>query len=98
MVIWSITDIVRTIPDGVVETINYRAEINDGSVLVYSYGTVAVPYKSPTDPSFIAFDSLTEQEIIQWVKERVDVNKIEEVLNKSFNEKKNPTQANGLPW
>jgi hypothetical protein len=48
--------------------------------------------------SFIAYDSLTEAQVITWVKDKLDVDAIEASLAAQIESLKNPTTATGTPW
>ena len=101
MITWTVTDMVRTVPEGVVRFINYRVVMTDEQYSASSYGTVKVPYKSPSDPGFIPFNDLTEAETIEWVKQNLQDPTAAEVeidLAKNIELQKHPVYADGLPW
>jgi hypothetical protein len=101
MITWTVTDMERTAVGGVVRLINYLVVMTDGQYSASSYGTVGVPYKSPSDPGFIPFDDLTEAETVAWVKENLkdpSADEIEANLAKNIELQKHPVYVDGLPW
>ena len=67
----------------------YRASINS---------SIKLP-----DPSgdFIEYDKLTEEMVIEWVKDLIgkeNLEKMEENLNSDINEQIAPTKMKGTPW
>jgi hypothetical protein len=60
-----------------------------------------VPAKDPSDPTFIAFASLTEEQVKQWVITTMgeeQVAALQTNLNKQIESQKHPVTATGLPW
>lgn len=62
-----------------------------------SYGTCGFT-PDPSSEGYIAYDDLTEADVIGWVQADVDQDAIEAGLTANINEQKNPTTANGVPW
>jgi hypothetical protein len=59
----------------------------------------------PTDPSFIPYENLTEATILQWVKDELGQEKIDQIeadalarLQADHNKRTNPEFLTGLPW
>jgi hypothetical protein len=46
----------------------------------------------------VAYDLLTEAQVIAWVKDKLDVEAIEAGLQAQIDAKKAPTTATGVPW
>ena len=98
--VWSITDLIRTVPDGVITTVCCKVSMTDGSYKAHINIYQKVPYKSPSDPSFIPFDQLTEAETIEWVQSKTSperMNQIEQGLKQNIATQKVKT-AQGVPW
>jgi hypothetical protein len=96
-----IVQLDRTLPSGVVQTIHWRASKTDGDFTASSYGCLGVPAKDPSDPTFIAFASLTEEQVKQWVLTTMgqeQVTALQANLDGQIEAKKNPTSATGTPW
>ena len=80
--------------DGLVTTAHYRVNAVDGEHTAGYYGTVGFE----RGDAFTAYDSLTEAQVIAWVKDKLDVEAIEASLTAQIAAQKNPTTATGVPW
>ena len=101
MITWTVTGMERTAVGGVVRLISYLVVMTDGDYSSSSYGTVEVPYKSPSDPGFIPFDDLTQAETVEWVKQNLQdpsATDIELGLARNIELQKHPVYVDGLPW
>jgi hypothetical protein len=98
---WSISSLDRALPDGVVITAHWRVSKTDGAASGSVYGTISFPAKSPSDPTFIPYQDLTEAQVIQWVKDEMGANQVaayEAAVQWQIDAQKNPTAASGVPW
>jgi hypothetical protein len=91
---WTIAQLDRQTADGLVTTAHWRVDAVDGEHNAGSYGTVS--FERGT--SFTAYNSLTEAQVIAWVKEKLDVTEIQASLQSQINVKKTPVTSTGLPW
>jgi len=91
---WKIAQLDRQTSDGLVTTAHYTVNAVDGEHTAGSYGTVGFE----RGESFIAYDSLTEAQVIAWVKDKLDVEAIEASLAAQIESLKNPVTATGTPW
>lgn len=91
---WTIAQLDRQTSDGLVTTAHYRVDAVDGEHTAGSYGSVF--FERGT--SFTAYNSLTEAQVLVWVKEKLDVAEIEASLQSEINAKKTPVTSTGLPW
>jgi len=91
---WKIAQLDRQTSDGLVTTAHYTVNAVDGEYSAGSYGTVGFE----RGDTFTAYDSLTEAQVIAWVKDKLDVEAIEASLSAQIEAKKNPTTATGVPW
>jgi hypothetical protein len=91
---WKITQLDRQTSDGLVTTAHWRVNAVDGEYSAGSYGTVA--FERGT--SFTAYASLTEAQVIAWVKNKLDVAEIEANLSAQIALQKAPVTATGVPW
>ena len=91
---WTIAQLERQTSDGLVTTAHYTVNAVDGEHTAGSYGTVG--FERGT--SFTAYDSLTEAQVIAWVKDKLDVEAIEASLASQIESLKNPVTATGTPW
>jgi len=81
----------------VVVTAHYTINCTDGTDSVGTYGTVG--FESPDAASFKPYESLTEEEVVGWVKEKIDVAGLETYLDKDLEDKKNPPIVQlPIPW
>ena len=97
----NIVQLDRTLPSGVVQTIHWTASQTDGDFTASAYGSLGVPAKDPSDPTFIAFASLTEEQVKQWVLDTMgqeQVTALQANLDGQIEAQKNPTSATGVPW
>ena len=91
---YTIAQLDRQTSDGLVTTAHWRVDAVDSEYSAGSYGTVGFE----RGESFIAYDSLTEAQVIAWVKDKLDVEAIEASLAAQIEAKKAPTTAVGVPW
>ena len=98
MTTWTIATLERTLADGAVTVAHWRATDVDGDYSASSYGTCGFS-PDPSDPSFVAYDSLTEAEVLQWCWDNgVDKDATEASLAAKIEADKNPVSAAGVPW
>jgi hypothetical protein len=91
---WTIAQLDRQTADGLVTTAHWRVDAVDGKHTADSYGSVS--FERGT--SFTAYNSLTEAQVIAWVKAKLDVTAIQSSLQSEINAKKTPVTSTGLPW
>jgi len=105
MTTWTISTLERELSDGGVVVAHWRATASEtvgegDDAVTYSassYGTVGFTPDASAS-GFIAYDSLTEADVIGWVQAEVDKDAIEASLAAQIEADKNPTQAAGVPW
>lgn len=100
MTTWTISTLERELQGdlaGGVVVAHWRATAVDGDFSASSYGTVGFTPDASAS-GFIAYDSLTEADVIGWVQAEVDKDAIEASLAAKIEADKNPTQAAGVPW
>jgi hypothetical protein len=91
---WTIFQLDRQTSDGLVTIAHWRVDAVDGDYSAGSYGTVGFE----RGESFTAYASLTEAQVIVWVKDKLDVEAIEAGLQAQIEAIKNPTSVTGVPW
>ena len=91
---WTIAQLDRQTSDGLVTTAHWRVDAVDGEHSAGVYGTVGFE----RGDTFIAYESLTEAQVIAWVKDKLDVEAIEASLAAQIALQKNPITATGIPW
>ena len=97
MTTWTISTLERELSDGGVVVAHWRATAVDGDFSASNYGTCGFT-PDPSASGFIAYDSLTEADVIGWVQAELDQDAIEASLSANIEAQKNPTQASGVPW
>ena len=94
---WVISTLERTLDTGGVIVAHWRATAVDGDFSASNYGTCGFT-PDPSASGFIAYDSLTEADVIGWVQAELDKDAIEASLAAKIAADKNPTKAAGVPW
>ena len=91
---WSVTNLDRYTADGLVYCVHWGASAVDGDFSASIVNTLQVE----RGDSFVAFDSLTEQEVLGWVQTAVGKDTVEAALEAQIDVQKNPVKLSGLPW
>jgi hypothetical protein len=69
----------------------------DDSFRAHSYGTCGFT-PDPTASDYIAYDDLTEADVIGWVQADVGKDTVEAGLQANIDGQITPATANGVPW
>lgn len=93
---WNIAQLERHIADGIVYTAHYTVDANDGTYSAGAYGSVGLEQPDPDE--IIPYANLTSGIVIGWVKDKLNVEEIEDSLQAQLDEKNAPTTATGVPW
>ena len=91
---WTISQLDRQTSDGLVTTAHYTVNAVDGDYSAGSYGTVGFE----RGDTFVAYESLTEAQVIAWVKDKLEGADIEASLAAQIAAQKAPVTATGVPW
>jgi hypothetical protein len=94
MTTWTINHLDRNTSDGFVTTVHYNVTKTDGEFSASTYGTIGFEAGTPATP----FASLTEAQVIAWVKDKLGEEIVEAALAAQIEAQRNPVQASGLPW
>jgi L-aminopeptidase/D-esterase-like protein len=94
MTTWTINQLDRNTSDGFVTTVHYSVSKVDGEFSASTYGTVNFEAGTPATP----FASLTQAQVIEWVKNKLDEAVVEAALDAQIEAQRNPVKASGLPW
>lgn len=94
---WTIPTVERNLADGGVTIAHWRCDAVDGDYSASSYGTVGFTPDAAAD-GFIAYDSLTEADVIGWVQNSVSQADTEAALSAKIEADKTPTTSAGVPW
>lgn len=91
---WTINQLDRNTSNGFVTTVHYNVTKTDGEFTASTYGTVGFEAGTPATP----FESLTEVQVIAWVKDKLGESTVEAALAAQIELQKNPVVAAGVPW
>ena len=95
---WKISQLERETLDGYVFTAHYVVDASDETYNAGAYGSIGL---ERPEGDLIPFDSLTEEMVVGWVKDKLTAEKVAEVeaaLQAQLDEKHAPTKAAGMPW
>jgi hypothetical protein len=95
---WNVAQMERHTSDGIVFTVHYTVDANDGTYSAGAYGSIGLeaPESNP-----IPYNQLTPEIVIGWVTEKFGEEKVAEIetaLQAQIEEQRNPSTAQGLPW
>jgi hypothetical protein len=91
---YSIVQLDRLTSTGYVTTVHYNVTKVDGDFTASTYGTIGFTGDTPETP----FASLTEAQVIAWVKDKLGEEVVEAALAAQIEAQRNPVQASGMPW
>lgn len=95
---WRVSQLERETSDGYVYMVYYIVSAEDGTYSSGAQGSIGLE-RPETD--LIPFDSLTEEVVLGWLKDKLTEEKVQEIeaaLQQQLNEKHAPTRAAGIPW
>lgn len=93
---FKIAQLERQTSDGFVTTVHWTASKTEGDNTVGSYGSVG--FTKEDGVNLIPYADLTEAVVIDWVKEKLDVEAMETGFDAQLAELYAPSKASGLPW
>lgn len=94
---WRIANLERETADGFVYTAHYTVDAKDDVYSAGAYGSIG--FERPEN--LIPFSELTEETVIDWVKEALGGEKVLEIgqaLMAQIEEQRSPSKATGVPW
>jgi len=98
---WKIENMKRLAENELVTEVTYRVHSKNDSLIADHRGSVTLT-GNPLSPDFIPFKDLTESQVVQWVKDSVDVEAIETQVQAALDAKIAKREARetllGLPW
>ena len=97
MAVWSIAQMERYADTGGVWNVHWRVTEVDGEYTASSYGTQSFTPDASAD-GYVAFDDLTEETVIGWVKDALNAAEIEAALTANIEAQKEPATLAGMPW
>jgi hypothetical protein len=97
MTVWTIAQLERTTVDGGVVVAHWRATLSDGEYSASSYSTCSFTPDADA-PDFVAFEALTEADVLEWVYASLDKGAVEASLASQIESQKAPVTVAGMPW
>ena len=98
MATWTIANLeYNNDADKGVVVAHWRVTEEDGDYTASSYGTASFEPDASAD-GYVAYDSLTEETVIGWVKDSLDAAEIEAGLTANIEAQKAPATLAGMPW
>ena len=97
----TIVQLDRNLPEGLCTTAHWTATKTDGDHTASAYGSIGLPAKDPSDPTFVAYEDITEVQAIAWVEDAMgeeQLTALEANLDGQLAKLANPTTASGTPW
>jgi len=95
--IWAIHTLERNEEDGGVSGVYWRAIKLDGDYSATTHGYIELT-PNPLAEDFIAYEALTEADVIGWVKAEVVEADVEAALAAEIAKQKLPEPGFGVPW
>lgn len=95
---WTISQLERHTADGIVFTVHYTVNAEDGTYTSGAYGSLGL---EQPEGDIIPFADLTEELVIGWVKDKFGPEKVAEIeaaLQAQLDEQRHPSKASGMPW
>ena len=83
--------------DGGVVVAHWQVSKASGDFTASSYGTVSFTPDASAE-GYVAYDSLTEDNVIAWVQGALDTTALEASLDADLAEQASPTIIVGKPW
>lgn len=100
--VWTVNSLTRTNDaDKVVSKADYRVHIDDPDVPAIDHWGSVEWESSSSDEGFLAFEDLTPEIVIGWIKETLGaeyVGILESQLNTRYEYAKAPTTVDEVPW
>lgn len=93
-IIWKIKQLDRDPNSGLVLVAHWTIDVADGDYVASAYGAVGLDQGN----SFIPLEDLTENDVLTWVKAKIDWQTIENGLQNNIAHQQTKPLVNGIPW
>jgi hypothetical protein len=93
---WKICNLTRDITNDFVVQVDYLIYATEDTYSASIYGSIN--YTQTEGETFIPFNSLTEDIVVDWVQNLLGKNDTESNLQDQINAQKNPTTITEMPW
>ena len=91
----------RSLPAGVCSFVHWTATEVDGEQSAVICGCTPLAPKDPSDPTFVPYESITEQQAQAWVQAAMgeaEMALLQQRLLDTIQDQKTPASASGVPW
>jgi len=99
---WTIHQLERKSDNGFVVNVHWRYAFSetpeDKGIQYYASRHGVLSYTQSEDSDLIPYEDLTEDIVIGWVKESLDMEDLDKDLENQIEAQKNPPILQGLPW
>lgn len=92
--VFTINNLDRNTDGDVVTNVHWSAIKTDGDFVASVYSSQAVE----VGDTLVPYADLTEAVVVEWVKEKLDLESLESALDAQIEAQKNPVTASGVPW
>jgi hypothetical protein len=95
---WNVANLERHTADGLVFTVHYTIDANDGTYSSGAYGSIGL---EPPTGTPIPYAELSLEIVVEWVKDSLGADKVAEIeaaLQAQLDEQHQPSRASGVPW
>ena len=96
---WKVSQLERETSDGYVFTahwtVNATETVEDKTYNAGAYGSIGL---ERPEEDLIPFENLTEELVVSWIQEKLDVDTYETSLQSQLDEQKTPSKLSGVPW
>ena len=96
---WKVSQLERESSDGYVFnahwSVNATETVKDQTYSAGSYGSIGL---ERPEEDLIPFEDLTEELVISWILDKLDVETYETSLQSQLDEQKAPSKLSGVPW
>ena len=93
---FTIANLERNREDGVVVA-HWRVSKESDGVTASGYGTIGFEPDASSE-GFVPFADLTEATVVEWVKEKLNLEEVEGALDTYIQEQISPSILVGVPW
>lgn len=83
--------------DGGVIVAHWSVSKTEGENVATSYGTVGFTPDTSAE-GYVSYDSLTEETVVGWVQEALNIEALEASLDADLAEQASPSVVVGTPW
>ena len=96
---WNIVQLERKSTDGYVFTahwtVNATETVEGKTYSAGAYGSIGL---ERPEEDLIPFEDLTEELVVSWIQEKLDVETYQTSLQSQLDEQKTPSKLSGVPW